>query len=126
MTCQKGTFRWMAPELFRESADKKTIYSNKCDVYSFAVVLWEILCRRIPFEGMEDYQVYDAVFKEHKRLPLIQNCPEILSQLIFDCWKEEAEDRRSFQDIVDILQNIFSKCRVDDIVDLNLKEVEGK
>ncbi len=40
---QVGTFRWMAPEVVRREA-----YSASADVYSFAMVLVELLTHEVP------------------------------------------------------------------------------
>ena len=45
MTNNKGSAAWMAPEVFEGSN-----YSEKCDVFSFGIILWEILTRRRPFD----------------------------------------------------------------------------
>lgn len=44
MTGQAGTFHWMAPEVLENSP-----YTQKADVYSFGIVMWEILAREPPF-----------------------------------------------------------------------------
>eukprot|EP00250_Pteridium_aquilinum_P013933 c21669_g2_i1 orf=503-1408(+) len=67
MTAETGTYRWMAPELYStvtlRNGEKKH-YNHKVDVYSFAIVLWELLTNRMPFEGMSNLQAaYAAAFK---------------------------------------------------------------
>jgi mitogen-activated protein kinase kinase kinase 7 len=42
----KGSAAWMAPEVFEGNT-----YSEKCDVFSWGIILWEMLTRRLPFEG---------------------------------------------------------------------------
>ena len=44
MTGQAGTFHWMAPEVLENCR-----YTEKADVYSFGIVMWEILAREPPF-----------------------------------------------------------------------------
>ncbi|KAI0519768.1 hypothetical protein KFK09_007229 [Dendrobium nobile] len=67
MTAETGTYRWMAPELYSTVTlrrGEKKHYTNKVDVYSFGIVLWELLTNRMPFEGMSNLQAaYAAAFK---------------------------------------------------------------
>ncbi|XP_077229321.1 serine/threonine-protein kinase STY13-like isoform X2 [Tasmannia lanceolata] len=53
MTAETGTYRWMAPELYSTVTlrhGEKKHYNHKVDAYSFAIVLWELLHNRLPFE----------------------------------------------------------------------------
>ncbi|KAF4025216.1 hypothetical protein G4228_017121 [Cervus hanglu yarkandensis] len=45
MTNNKGSAAWMAPEVFEGSN-----YSEKCDVFSWGIILWEVITRRKPFD----------------------------------------------------------------------------
>ncbi|MQL98421.1 hypothetical protein Taro_031124 [Colocasia esculenta] len=67
MTAETGTYRWMAPELYSTVTlrkGEKKHYTNKVDVYSFGIVLWELITNRMPFEGMSNLQAaYAAAFK---------------------------------------------------------------
>nr|GEV72290.1 serine/threonine-protein kinase HT1 [Tanacetum cinerariifolium] len=67
MTAETGTYRWMAPELYSTVTlrqGEKKHYNNKVDVYSFGIVLWELVTNRMPFEGMSNLQAaYAAAFK---------------------------------------------------------------
>lgn len=52
MTNQAGTQHWMAPEMWTSST-----YDEKVDVFSFAMVIYEIICREVPFEEEEPAEV---------------------------------------------------------------------
>lgn len=51
MTGGLGTFQWMAPEVLANQR-----YSNKADIYSFGMVMWECCARQVPFEGLNGVQ----------------------------------------------------------------------
>ena len=51
-----GTYRWMAPEMIKEKH-----HTKKVDVYSFGIVLWELLTALIPFDNMTPEQAAFAV-----------------------------------------------------------------
>jgi serine/threonine protein kinase len=52
----EGTYRWMAPEMIKQKA-----YNRKVDVYSFGLLLWEMVSGRIPYENLTPFQVAYAV-----------------------------------------------------------------
>ena len=52
MTGQCGTFQWMAPEVIANGK-----YTEKADVFSFGVILWELAARQLPYDGMNSVQV---------------------------------------------------------------------
>lgn len=55
-TDDPGTYRWMAPEMI-----KRKHYGRKVDVYSFGLILWEMVTGRIPYEEMTPIQAAYAV-----------------------------------------------------------------
>ena len=55
MTGMAGTFHWMAPEVLQSQE-----YTHKADVYSYGIVLWEILTRQPPFRN---YKPVEIIFK---------------------------------------------------------------
>ncbi|CAN6450623.1 unnamed protein product [Victoria cruziana] len=107
MTAETGTYRWMAPELYStvtlRRGDKKH-YNNKVDVYSFSIVLWELLTNRLPFEGMSNLQAaYAAAFKKVR--PDLGNIPKELVPVLECCWAEDPNSRPGFQQIIEILSD---------------------
>uniref|UniRef100_A0A1D1Y907 non-specific serine/threonine protein kinase n=2 Tax=Anthurium amnicola TaxID=1678845 RepID=A0A1D1Y907_9ARAE len=86
-----GTPEWMAPELIRNGT-----FTEKCDIFSFGVIMWELCTLRRPWDGVPPVQVIHAVANEGTRLE-IPDGP--LGKLISDCWAE-PDERPSCQEIL--------------------------
>ncbi|XP_054267418.1 mitogen-activated protein kinase kinase kinase 7-like [Macrosteles quadrilineatus] len=104
MTNNKGSAAWMAPEVFESSN-----YTEKCDVFSWGVILWEVLSRQRPFSdiGGTAYRIMWAVHKGD-RPPLIDGCPKPLENLYTRCWDKNASIRPSMDEVVRIMSVIYT------------------
>ena len=88
-----GTPAFMAPELFEDNT-----FTEKSDVYSYAVVLWEIYDRGIPWAGLKPQQILYKLIKE-QRLDVPKSMPRDLSSLMERAWAQDPDARPSFADI---------------------------
>ncbi|GAB2274721.1 hypothetical protein Dimus_009493 [Dionaea muscipula] len=86
-----GTPEWMAPELIRNEP-----FTEKCDVFSLGVIMWELCTLKRPWDGIAPERVVYTVANEGSRLD-IPDSP--LGRLIADCWAEPHE-RPSCEDIL--------------------------
>ena len=93
-----GTPAFMAPELFEDNT-----FTEKSDVYSYAVVLWEIFDRGIPWAGLKPQQILYKLIKE-QRLDVPKSMPRDLSSLMERAWAQDPDARPSFADICKELQ----------------------
>ncbi|KAF8053544.1 hypothetical protein N665_1401s0005 [Sinapis alba] len=116
MTCEAGTYRWMAPEIFSHEAlqvGEKKVYDHKVDVYSFAIVFWELLTNKIPFKGKNNIFVAYAASKNQR--PSLNNLPAGVCCLIEACWAADPKGRPEFKEITVSLEKLLrSLCSDDD------------
>ena len=91
----------MAPELFRNKP-----YNKSVDVYAFAITMWELFSREVPYNRSDAITIRDKVLS-NQRLPLpLPMAPARLSRLVGDCWSEISDERPDFTTVVDILLEI--------------------
>ncbi|KAL6080092.1 putative serine/threonine-protein kinase SIS8 [Balamuthia mandrillaris] len=96
-----GTPCWTAPEVLRNER-----YTEKADVYSFGIVLWEMATREDPYGGMPPFQVVFAVATEKIRPEIPDQCPPAWADLIRRCWAEDPKQRPSFQQVLECLEGM--------------------
>ncbi|KAE8672627.1 putative Homeobox protein [Hibiscus syriacus] len=106
MTCEAGTYRWMAPELYSRDPlpiGAKKHYDHKVDVYSYSIVLWELLTNKAPFKGRDNIIVAYAA----------SNCGRFSNG---DCISPAVllgrgpNNRPEFKEITAYLTNLLHKC----------------
>ena len=94
-----GTPHYTAPEVLIH-----THYGSKVDVYSYAIVLWEMLTKDVPFSDMLPYDIYDHVVTNGWRLAIPPEASPELAKLITDCWSKNPNDRPEFSKIVSLFE----------------------
>jgi len=84
--------------------------SEKTDVYSFGLIMWELLTYSIPFEGLnaEDLKMQVARETDPLRPPIPKNCPIEYENLMKVCWQYSAKDRPTFNEVLKLLSKIDS------------------
>ena len=94
----------MAPEVC-ENVD----YTERCDVFSLAVIFWQLLTRVTPYAGYQLMAMgicYRVVFG--KRLPRIIGIPKVLESILNRMWAQEASERPSSAKLVEIFNDLLS------------------
>ncbi|KAL1138403.1 hypothetical protein AAG570_008467 [Ranatra chinensis] len=96
-----GTYAWMAPEVIKSST-----FSKASDIWSYGVVLWELLTGETPYKGIEALSVAYGVAVNKLTLPIPSTCPKAWKNLMEDCWKSDPHQRPSFENILSYLDII--------------------
>ncbi|KAJ9546048.1 hypothetical protein OSB04_025755 [Centaurea solstitialis] len=98
MTAETGTYRWMAPEVIEHRP-----YNHKADVFSFGIVLWELLTQKLPYTNLTPLQAAIGVVQKGLRPAIPKNAhPEIVA-LLERCWHQDPSLRPEFSEIITIL-----------------------
>ena len=97
---QCGTYAWMAPETITDSK-----FSKASDVWSFGVVLWELLTGQIPYRDLSAPAIAYGIGNGKLTLPVPATCPEELKCILHACWLPVSKKRPLFEDILQELQN---------------------
>lgn len=110
-------------------------YNEKCDVFSWSIILWELFSRQIPFStctedrissGDRDsndtaiykstncttypgYSPYAVLFQIANgiRPRLLRNCPKVFEDLLNECWNENVDTRPSMDAIVEQMERYY-------------------
>ncbi|CAM8942248.1 unnamed protein product [Rhodiola kirilowii] len=101
MTAETGTYRWMAPEVIEHKP-----YNEKADVFSFGIVLWEIVTGQLPYENLTPLQAAIGVVQKGLRPTIPTNTHQKLVELIEICWHHDPALRPKFSEVIVALQQI--------------------
>ncbi|KAG5249175.1 Mitogen-activated protein kinase kinase kinase [Salix suchowensis] len=108
----RGTLPWMAPELLNGSSSK---VSEKVDVFSFAIVLWEILTGEEPYANMHYGAIIGGIVNNTLRPPVPSFCDQEWRLLMEQCWAPDPMARPSFTEITRRLRVMSAACQTKQI-----------
>ena len=106
MTGKIGTPLYMAPEMMEEEH-----YGSSVDVYSFAILAYEIVTGKEPFsERGKSIKLAELARKVMSggRPKFTEGVTEKMKELITQCWNHDYKERPSFQEIFDKLSTDFT------------------
>ncbi|XP_038614560.1 ephrin type-A receptor 10 [Tachyglossus aculeatus] len=93
---------WAAPE-----AVQLGHFSSASDVWSFGVVMWEVMSfGERPYWDMSSQDVVKAI-EDGFRLPAPRTCPSPLHELMLDCWQRDPNERPKFLQIYTLLSKMM-------------------
>ncbi|XP_061341997.1 serine/threonine-protein kinase STY46-like [Gastrolobium bilobum] len=107
MTAETGTYRWMAPEVINHQP-----YDQKADIFSFSIVLWELVTAKVPYDTMTPLQAALGV-RQGLRPELPKHGHPKLLDLMQRCWEAIPSSRPSFNEITVELENLLQEIEND-------------
>ncbi|XP_027942161.1 uncharacterized protein LOC114195914 [Vigna unguiculata] len=102
----RGTLPWMAPELLNGSS---SLVSEKVDVFSFGIVMWELLTGEEPYADLHYGAIIGGIVNNTLRPPVPESCDPEWRLLMEMCWSSEPSERPSFTEIANGLRSMATK-----------------
>ena len=97
LTGRTGSYPYMAPEVA-----KGETYDEKCDVFSFGILFWEIVCLKQPFPRLRTHHeclTKIAMGGLRPPLPRFKKLSPVVQEIMTTSWKESPKERASMKDI---------------------------
>uniref|UniRef100_A0A7S2KB98 Protein kinase domain-containing protein n=1 Tax=Leptocylindrus danicus TaxID=163516 RepID=A0A7S2KB98_9STRA len=102
MTGETGSYRFMAPEVFRHER-----YNESVDVYSYAMIFFNILSGHQPWPMLNGIKAASAAALEGRRPYIPRDWDNRIVHLLKQCWDEDPSARPSFSRVLADL-NVYS------------------
>jgi Protein tyrosine and serine/threonine kinase len=103
--CNKSA--WSSPEILKDRRLCPTKIEKSDDVYSFGILLWEMISEQIPFFGYDSNELYSKVVVEGYRPQLPTRIAPSLAEMILSCWSPNPSSRPSFETICNNLNAYY-------------------
>lgn len=98
-----ASIRWNAPELLGEDGRE----TNKSDVWSLGMVLWEVASRKIPFADIANDMRVAVLIMGSSRPEIPKDCPQEVAAVIQACWKVDPKSRPNAAEVAYGLEKIL-------------------
>ena len=109
-----GTLMWMAPEMLEGIK-----YGPEVDVYSYAIVMWEIAAQDMPWQDLSNAEMFSStmlqMLEAGRRPQVDESWPTAFTEIMTKAWQAEPSDRGTFEEITQLLlQHLKQQYRYED------------
>lgn len=101
MTSSVGCIPYMAPEVYKGEWN-----SEKSDVYSYGIILWELLTGEEPQQDMKPLKMAHLAAHAGYRPPIPYGTSAQWRSLITTCWAENPDERPTFRQVIASLKDV--------------------
>ncbi|KAL5547975.1 hypothetical protein UlMin_003206 [Ulmus minor] len=106
----RGTIPWMAPELLNSSNNNSV--TEKVDVYSFGIVMWELLTGEEPYAHTPSEGTIAGIIKGDLRPEIPSWCDPVWRSLMERCWSSDPNTRPPFSEIAKELRTMSADMNI--------------
>jgi serine/threonine protein kinase len=121
MTPRAGSLPYMAPEVA-----KMDPYDTKCDVYSFAILLWEMLSLQHAFKGLSPTKYMEKVVVGNERLIVPKTWPPLTRLMIPEAWDKDPAKRPDMKRIAILIRGDLNDMTSDDNILRRTKHMRNR
>lgn len=111
LTGRTGSIPYMAPEVALSKP-----YDSKCDVFSFAILLWEILAIKAAFKTLTKKEYLNQVMMGTVRPPIHKSWPPLTRAMMKAAWDPDPYDRPDMKNIATLIRTDLNDMSNDDSV----------
>lgn len=94
----------------------KSKYDDKCDVFSFATLLWEILALKVAYKGYSRREYMERVVQHKERLVIYRQWPALTKLLISEAWEHDPKKRPDMKRMSAMIRGDLNELSNDDMV----------
>lgn len=109
LTPRTGSVPYLAPEVVECKP-----YDTQCDVFSFAIMLWEMLSLKLPFDGYSRKEFYLRVVKQNER-PVVppRSCPPLVRIAMREGWDPDPQKRPTMKRMAALIRGDLNELTSD-------------
>jgi serine/threonine protein kinase len=109
LTGRMGSIPYMAPEVFMGKP-----YGTEADVFSFAILLWEMISLKWAFDGYESNDFFQKVVKKNERLPVKSKWPAKIQTAMETAWDKDPQKRPTMKHLGALIRGVFEGVSTED------------
>src|ERR1044072_505711 len=96
-----GVISYIAPEILQGKG-----YTMASDIYSFGIIMWELVTGRMPFWNQDNYIELMIKICKNFRPPIMKDTPKGYTELMQECWNSDLNKRPTTSSILNTLFHI--------------------